>query len=667
MIRALLLFFAAFSFAKTAVASASPVDRTPYVKAVHAHLPALMTYALNLKTFDDLPREDQRTLRQIAEVIRTSPSPLVYSGDRSLFYLNPGEPERLMHTQSEVAAPIYVNTQMLNANPYIDYGLLSKLLLHEYGHQAGEISISVRDRLAQFFEDSIRPFERHTQLAEGTWLHYLSLPERLIEKELGAVEPNQPQPSFIVILERDGQYTDLTETLVTQLKPSSARMNSMWSEANRVLLQAVAQIAPAIFEAFKMGTGKLYEIAKAFVPNLEPPDEMMLDMNFAPKPLRIFEIQDVQWNATGDGQGRLTLKSVYTASVTDNRRLPIEINIGEKWKNKIPLPVVVYVTIPSSKEGPIVVDANLRADIDYSREAKLLSVLRSSGKLQAMKVLVVAPQQPKQVQLEIHFATGHLFLQPQSITPRQEGQYEVVFEPPHYLARWNDTITAESILINSETSHFLDHQVSLQEFVPDSSAKPPSRKNSVVEDTLGLWGFQNDQPVLQRQFQQQNPPIFMDHVHSDRLSLSPSNMAIEFQLEHEEKIREIRVHFTRNLIVTRQKEDEELRVSDLTIEGTVYRFAQGGYYVRSKELHEIVAIPATQIYQSETALGRPRIKAEFQMPFKTVDGPLEADQVLLPPMITPLWIEVVTDNLQTLNVRFDLATFDSGCEDALAK
>ncbi len=675
------------SFCLSPKVVAEPVaHREVLVTSAYQALPALLKYVQGLKQFRELSASDKDTFNRIVELANKRSIPLIFSEERAAFQLNPGEPERLMRStaiqdtqtgKNIEDGEIYVNRPRLNteAEPPA-LALILKLLFHEFGHKTKELNWGLRDRLAQLFENAIAPHIFVKNLKPGADLIVLSLPSAKIDKQLGPVKVNEPQPSNIVLLNLDGQYVDLTDNIHERAANTTSLLRAMWSELNRVIYAIYEQFAKVMMGAMgPLVDGFLKPFAQAFGQNFDESgfDDFKKGMDVDIKELRTLEIHDATSSTIHNGIF-VSLRSTFSITRTEKLHMPIRVT-GFPWRDSFPVPVMVHVVIPTGpgqKPEEAQVDVQIRPNADYMTTGKVLGITRHGGEIRSLKVRFKEEGKDpvERVGLLIHFGMGHLTLDSAKIEQLDGNVVEAHFEIPANFIPLNVASVVDSVLINSERTIFLDRMISLWDNENSTFVGRPKNENEFIEGSVGIWGLQNGKPTFRNHFTFKEPVWILDDVKSPNFSLSHSKLKVEFKLKREQKIREIRLYLKRSLMavdITPQDGREAPQIATTEIEGKTIRFANGGGLAEQKDVHDITSISANEIYSAFQSDGIQKVQATLSVPFRMLDKVVGENQAYAPPMGYPYMVEVVTENLQTLRYYFQDPTVadTTDCEGVL--
>lgn len=705
---ATLIFVTIAAFIPATAHSTEPLSREEMVRSAYRTLPALLSFITHLANFnpDDkrkgpplIANSHERALFQrIVELAASNKVPLEFSDDRESFKLNPNEPERLMRSTAVQDTStgtnlddgkIFVNRALLNS-PEVNYDLATilKLLFHEFAHKTPETNWGVRDRLAQIFSNQISPYITEQNIRDGADLLLVSLPAKKIDKLIAAQNSGEPMATNLILLRLDGRYIDLTDDLYKRSRETTSLLRSMWTEANRAIMAIATSMAKVmqtvmqpIFQQFHRWASETF--GQQFSTD-NPFDRMSTDL----KEIRILEVHEATSSAVANGIF-LSIRATYTISRTDKNQMPIQVS-GFPWKESFDVPVTLRVLIPAKPSASAVagepaapeVDVEMRPNADYLTTGKILGVSRSGGVVSGFKVKFKSEpdQAVGRVGLLVTFGMGQLTLPAARVTTLENGFSEAIFELPAQFYPPGVTLAADAILINNERTVFLDRMITLSgddtasQFVPHAA-----HHNRFVENSVGIWGIEKGQDTFRRNFEFKDLVWILDNVNSERFTLNHSRLKLEFQLEREERIREIRLHVKRNLIALdvnpdrgeKGKDDPPIQIASQPIEGKIYRFASGGGMKEQRDVHDIAFVDANDIYYSypPNAQGKQKVQATLSIPFHEMAAVKSDNEAYAPPMGYPYLIEVVTENLQTLRYYFqdpDKPHEDHTCEFDLA-
>jgi hypothetical protein len=645
--------------------AANAVDRRPMVTALYNHLPVFLKYVQGLKEFANLPQGDQTIINKVTTTLETHHPALVFDSRAENFILQPGEPPRLMRSETGADRPVLVNEKMLNApETPIDVANLLKLLFHEIGHKIGEPNWGVRDRTAQIFSEFIRPYVREKKLGTQSRLIMVSLDTKNVGSELAPVSMSLPQPTNLIFLQTAQGTKDLTPLMNNGLTSSASNLRSIWSELNRALFH----LMDMMLEPMNILNDQVFgPLMKAFGAAYNTSTDGFPLPKAAPKELRLLNLHDIDGVELDNHSVVFSVRGLYNVARTANE---IHISMGKKpLANAQEVPVVISGTVSSSDTQLIV---QVRPDINYATVAKVNGVMRTSGLVQNMKVTAAHPKLPYRGALRLQYPGGYLHVQAFAIKPAANNTFTFEFNISPHTQGIPTYLLAESLLIDDQTTIFLDREIEIND---KTATQRPQHHHTdgfqFIPGSAGFWGSENQKPVLHKDFQYMQSVILFHLSMSKQLSFNPSDMVAEFKVNRPAEIREMRILFKRLLILldTKDYEDSDepgkpLPILSLQMGDTIERFAGAGTSWEQSDLFETVIVPLDKV-QHFTASGETTIRAFFKTPFKKLRDLATPTEVHAPAMFQPLAIELVTADLQTHIYQFGTPIPPDACASIL--
>lgn len=663
--RGLILVIAIGFLAFVGAAQADSTHRQPLIEAVHRSIGPLLTYLNQQEAFSTASGEELAILRQVQSIAMQSPSSLEYVDSFKGLQIQGGD-HRLMATSSELRDPILVSREQLNltsqsldrisgwSNTEVEVLGFFMLLFHEYGHKTDEPNWQIRDSAARVFVQELKKHMRVTPVGEGRELIVLSLSDGRIDIEIPVEGAQTPQPSNVILAKQDGYYVDLTKRIESLSGETSLGVRSVWTEVNKSLYRHMDPLKKALAQAAEQAILPMMQFFGAFAGQGQMDDiaeSMLQQMRLEIQEIRTLNIHDVQSVSFADNLQLVTLRVVYQYSRTEKNNFPIQIT-GWDHTDSFPVPMLISFVwrddingLPKIKRW----NSSLRLDIDYSRSISVKRVQRHSGDL---KLIVEVPEDlpPRGVFLSVRHRLGSISMPATAIGELQGGVRLMEFQVPHYWQNVPELFVAESVTFDGEKTHFLSRSVVLNE--PETADYVHPRHAKLKEGSVGIWGARGHEPEFRRQFTFDDPVTFIDNVINSDFSLNPARLRVGFELEGPARVKEVRLHLSRTLMVLNVR-PEDPQPSIVDIDGERVPIAHGGSFASRKQIQEIVTIPPTQIFHSETqTLGEQRVIAVTKVPFKTATPNLGANQAHTPPYVTPIMLEVVTESLETLRYYF---------------
>jgi len=640
-------------------------DRRALVTAAHRVFPSLATFVASLKTTEDWPQDERRVLEAVRKVAYYDRPPLEFVDDPKAFIID--GMEKVMISDEPKNSPIYVNTTMLNL--VAEGGRLSgneilkvilTTLFHEHGHKIGEPNLSLRDRAASRFAQTLAPFIRAEPLGDqpNARLILLSLPQDLVETQLNDAD-EMVQPTFLILHQAKGIYTDLTPAATAGVTRSMDLLAPLMTELSRKVYQFVGGIQETIAQAFQQFMSGSSETARFFAELRRmglPVDEIAeMATSTELRELQVLQLLQMRSVVVRD-EIYVSLDASYMIGRTMRSRMTVRAE-GFPLPSDFKIPLQISFRLPlNAKPNLDSVNFNVeyRPLADYANAAKISSVLRQGTDVNFLKV-ELPPNTTTSVQLRLRYNAGYLLIEPVRVKSK-DGLTFAEFEIPPYIMASSSQFVAESVLIGGQDTVYLDRLIPLSgESQPDRGVNAPSEhRNPILLDTVGLWGSQDNQPQFRRHFEYQDPVIMMEHLTSDRFSLDPQNLPLEFQIQPGVRIREIRLHVQRTFIVTGV--EPSARVDHVPVRGPSGEtfklpFVGEGTFNRTYQEFEVATLRAPQIFKSDLDNGNQLVRATFTLPFR-MRGSLKDREGFAPPFGQPALVEIVTDDLKIHRVYF---------------
>ena len=264
-------------------ARAVEIDRWPLVQAAHRLFPVF----LETLPVEKLPVEERAIVEKVILMAQQPRCSVQANLHPEEFNLTPNQNQRWMKTLIGQPSPIEVNLQWLNRPEFqVSVPFVLKTLFHEYSHKIGVEDWSLRDHVAQIVERQAEHFTRTFPLEGGEIVTVFSIPRAEIDGELAAVPLNRPQPTNLVLIEKEGRVGDITEPLLLALEKASPLVRSLMTEANRMALLALDGM-------LKIGAGTITKMFRAAGFHSFDMETFFGDMRKPLREVRLLEFLDV--------------------------------------------------------------------------------------------------------------------------------------------------------------------------------------------------------------------------------------------------------------------------------------------------------------------------------------------------------------------------------------
>jgi len=541
-----------------------------------------------------------------------------------------------------LSGQIFINENLLNsAQIPIDLKLLLKFYFHEFGHKIDHPNMALRNRAAQFFEDQIGQFLQLYNLDDGSTLDVFSVPARHIESELSEVPVDQPQPSNLILVEREGRFIDLTSSIVQELEQPSSVVRSLWAEVNRWIF------------AFLKDTGQTMDhqirsSLEAMQPGASVGLEDVLDfMNI--KELRVLEIQDVE-SVTIDGELVLNLKAMFTISNVAKNSVAINFKGFESLKI---FPAPLNIAVRLSKNGEVRAHVGLRPSVEYTDGAEVKSVLREAmGDVQQLKVLLTSQLRPPiETFLVVDQGSGYRMFPAGEIKAAAAGQWMLTFPIPLDQVERGQAMVAEAVFLGSHRSVYLNRLVQMTR--ANAAAEVTAEKTEILENSVGIWGRVENRDQLVKKFDGGDPVLMMEGVDAEYPVLNPANIPVQFEVEGPGQVVEVRSHFQRMASIMDLSEEAEPRVDLVRWGDLEFPISTGGTIYTKRDYYEILSASGKNIVSSKAgAAGRQTIRAHFKAPWLPIRD-LRGREAYMIPLVHPVLVEAVLSNGDVISYTFN--------------
>ncbi len=691
-----LLFCACTLFAAGLLHADEAVGRKPLVESAYRLLPSLLINAKESKSFmNQLGQQEKEVFDKIIERMKVLAPKLVYSQNQKKFIIPPDTAPRLMWTpvkvkDGEEATEEIVDENIININEVlledpslkIDFVFLLKLFLHEVGHKIGEADLGMRDRLAQLFENHLRPYLKYEKIDTELELMIFSLPHGKVNVELAQVMDDEIQPSSLLMLKQGLHYIDLTSSFRQAMKVPTTNMRALWAELNKGIYSITEVIHVAMNQYMKpamdQGIEAINKLAGEEVIKKDEGYRRLFEIMM--RELRLVEIHSVEQVELNDSR-LVSMKATFVITRTGKDYGHISINgtaMSDLDKNhpmylqeSYLVPMTIQLNIPRDSSADLQslpFHVQLRAAADYSQVAKVGRLTRVNGQVSLLQVKFPSEENPKTVKMSAQYGSGYLMLAAKKIEKTVDGMYLAEFEIDPQFYQGETAFVADALLINLKKTVFLDRLVTLS----GSEAKvfhPEIREpsNAIVPQSVGMWGLKKGQLVFATEFDA-GIPIHLEFGDGQLgFAVNPLEAVMDFQLQKKQKIKEIRFHYMRTS-------------SEFELEPAKEASADGSRTVKNiqkNETYEVVSVEGKDLELGETSAGAQVARAKFQMPLEMLDRPREELQAYLKEnmgkkefmfVASPVVLEIITEDLQTLRHYFKINRKPSSkCEDLLSQ
>lgn len=670
--------FLCFLLAWPAAHASEVVDRKPLVEVAYRMFPGLLRNAISLKEFNQQLTDDEKAIiKRMKKYGKAHMSRLIYvPNTNNQFVEKEGEAPRLMRTPPEITADekIFVNETLLqDPNLEIDFLFLQKLFFHEISHKTGDISQGLKDRIAQQFENHIRLYSKPARkIANGVELLIFSIPAEKLDVEFEKVSDIEIQPSVMLMLKRGNTYYNLMPQLNEAIKRPILTMRSMGAEINKAIFPVMGIMGSAIeamMQIMAEQVGALVPLLQSFGINTNGLSKEAIlgqTQSLLVAETRSIDIHDVE-AVQFPGMTYLSMKTTFAVSRT-NKNLEIGFNGspstegGEKeidfmnWKDSFPVSIHIQAEVPSGANADLSqtkFHIQIRPTIDFTKTAKVGRTIRTNGSVTSMEVAVPADKTPTNMQMVVNYGSGSLLLQARGGDLIADRLYKIHFEFDSSIYGNPAALVADSVLVDGEKTIYLDQLVNLSSPEKTMYHTPNSNKESIIPNSLGFWSNKDGKAHFAVDFGSGSPILLAQHASNQTLSLPavhPDQMVMDFKLKSLQKIKQIRLHQKRMVILIVPDKERE-----------------GNYVKRMKkdEWQEILAADVAQIQAAQISSDTQMVRVLFQPKFKVREHPGEKyKESLVFPTLNPIMVEVVLEDLQTLRYYFN-SSVSKACEWAL--
>ncbi|HMN68085.1 MAG TPA: hypothetical protein PKC28_06050 [Bdellovibrionales bacterium] len=648
---------------------ARAADRRALVETAYRMLPITLRYAVEVKELPPTWTElDKKILARVNTVASWNP-PLAFSDRPQDFRLLPHEPTRLMRYED---GTVHVNLELLNRDDLdLELPTLFKLLFHELGHAIGVPNWGERDHTAQHFENLLRPYTRTQKIGAGEIVTF-SLPIEKIETMLGADWKRTSMPTTAVFFATQGHYFDLTESVESAARDILNMARPLSSEFNRVAYGIgtnFGKIPAALMEAL-MTSPQLYGLIRALTGENPEFDfkvqESLRRLRFELHELRTLEVASIEATELEDSYF-VHLKAAFRTSRTAKN---IRVNFGNVQENaEMTLPLSIHMALPRAPEKLLErarIQVTPRARSNYATEARVSGLIRAAGEGGVSQFSVDLPLgTPEKIMLAVQSGAGYIHV-PLSSTENTRNSLRARFAVPPSIRNSPRALLVEAVLIDNTDLVELDRVVQLS---PETSRlgmpDPRLHEKDLVPENVGLWGRFNGVQVFKTDFDYKEPSIILDQANGEHFILDHNNLLVEFRLPADVKIREVRLHLQRMLLIVNETDKEGREVHEGPVDGENLRFASGGNLEEMRDFFDILVNSSDQVFRADLEEGRQIVRTKFQARFRK-PRELEANEAYGPPLGNPVMLEIVTSDLQTIRHYFgDAAKMKFDCPDFL--
>ena len=648
------------------------VDRRAEVEAAYRAFKPMLKFVRQSKAFERLNSSQADIFDRIIEVVESHQIPLNFKVNASGFDVDKNGRLKMMTTlelqpgqETTQDDDIAVNLELLNADDtQISLPLLHEGFFHEISHKIGIPELGDRDQVAQFFAEQVAVIAKEYTLDGGGRLMTISAPDSAFDEEVEPTSVYRPQPTNVAVLERDGTSVDLTEDILQQMEIPSTVMRSLWAEVNQI----VHDYSQAMVQMMRGAAPELAKIMRAFqTMGIQTPDfeGMVQGLGKKVQELRTLEFQDVE-SVTSGQTTYVYIKAVYRISRTQRQHLHIGTN-GFEYADAYPAPITIVLRLPL--KAPFTLDRNnvkiyLRPNLDVKATATVGPMFRElvgERRVERISIDIKTEKKPQRLFLSTFFGRGTRLVEAAKVEESKPGIYRADFKIPWNFLPNEGPLVAEALLVDSDRTIYLNRLVELS----DAREAVPTEQNEIVAGSAGIWGQRNDRPEFATQFSYQETVLMVDHLNSPYFSLNHSHIDIQFELVHEEKVREVRLHFKRTSVLADVAKDGvplDRAIAFADWDGHKVPIAGGGTLVKRLETHEILASKPEDIFRTETDRGTQMTRVALRAPFIAAGVPASPSQAYHPPAVAPIMLEVVLESGQTLTQYFGAELSKSLCE-----
>lgn len=630
------------------------VDRRPMVEAAFSHMqPMLKLYVANVKKDKTLQPEEISFLNNILTLLEQKKIELNYQYDPKYFELANGQAPRLMSTNpSQLERDIYVNLNLLEAadSRDIDLILIFKFLFHEVAHKTQFGDVAVRDRLASMFARFLESFYQEYLISDELKIMVLSASLDVIDIELAPTSINLAQPTFIILGNQRGNITDFTSHFANQLGSMTSNTRSLWNEVLRGFFSVAGELASFVGSI----QSELESILSQLVGQSIPKDSINVG-EIRVEELRKLEVQNIKHQELSPGRFILIVEAYYKIERSHKNTGHVRINgLPVDQHSEFPIHARLLINVLNG-ERIFLDDFNfvLFQNVDFSTDAKVRQVSRSGENTLVKIKFPVKDVIDKEVYLIANYHQGYLSVPPEAIETQGKHKVATFFVPP-YITSSQKPYLADKVVINSEKVLPLDRVVSLNSILdfPKEFVKSPT---SLVSGSAGFWGVVENQKKFRTQFSHLEVTPFFDlsFMQTDHFYLKPNDMNMEFSLLNSTGVREVRLHFSRQIHTVKVEPGKPVLDFDSLAESQIdslglgiktrgLRLAEGGIFNGEKRTRETYIITHDRIQQTlSDRENEHKVTAKFQIPFKLIKDNLDVDEAYLLPFFIPHSVEVV--------------------------
>ena len=691
---------------------AQATDRFVMVQAVHGLFCSLVQHTLQSRKSNDPLNGYDKELLEVRRLCRNKIPLQVVLNFKGYTFLNAAN-NRFMGTTADANSPILASAEVLNADDFAQAPLkpinfILQTLMHEYTNKISGLDQGTKDILAREFAKRYYAYE---SLVEGEAMNAVlfSLPTSKVDVDFAEVEMDRVQPGFLMLLESQGVFHDVTSAIDNQVTGLSPKLRSVWTESNRMALailpKLMSELRKQIATQFPQMIREFEKKARAeaAAKGIDPAQVDKLDFSsmqekfsdfvdvfeaFNSDEMRLFEINQVRLQAGDAGETLVVIQSTFALNRSkidfmkslkdDVEGLTFDGDGGAGIKKIIHVPLIIKLRLKNqnTKLQIVEIGADLRPELSYQKIAKVGQISRSGDLIKSVKVKLDLAQKPKLASLRLALGSEYVLIPATQIEEARAGQYSFTFEVPEYIQNIHGALWAESVLIDQGKAYMLDRLVQISE-----GPKQPKAVATAQLVTPGLLiRSMNNQVRVAQEFHPLIPLLLMNQnwyqfitsgghrAEMDSASwMNMDGMELRFGITGNQKIRQVRLQMSYDVAVGAPKDEDRKNAftGTVNVDGQDLK-TWSDVSVEDQENYYQTIIFSAEDLQVRQSGNMNVVTAKAKVPFIPLPRPLKAGHGYGPPMVRPLKVEVVLDDGQMTTISHIFPVIDMpDCDDLL--
>ncbi len=629
------------------------VHRTEYIRAAYNFLPNLIHY-LRTSEKSEANTLSQEFLQEVEVQLEKANKPkLIFVNDSSKFVLRPGERPVAMRSPKDLGSPIYVNQELIDSPQFsLQLPQILKLLIHELGRKS-PLPMDQWDSENQKIESLLKEYHLTSEEDQGSYLESIYIPEKLIQvptvKKLFRLEP-----SFLIFHHSPHLVSNLTPAILYSSNKNAMQFQTL-SHLFFTGLSSVANFFGGILgtvmgEISKAIEAYLSNLKKAGLP-LDGPDFAKFRETFEPlkngiQTMMLFEPQSLSLHAS-------TSSILGSLKASRSHKDSFKMNVKGLPSVDLEIPIQIKLTSSDVHIQPLGLP-------QFDSTAQVSSIRREGSQLRSFDVLLDWKDSNLAFQIDAMLETpsDSLRLSPQTVelvgNQKLRVHYEIPPENSPYITH------VEKLMVNNHHIVFFDRKIDSGSYI---SQKHIGHLNpsKVLENSVGLIGLRGNRPEFKNTFSSMEPSIlFFAPLQEEKVFvIQPQNIQVQLEVANDVNIHQIELLWANASMITNFDKSQPNKTLSIDVAshytGQVKRLRiteSGSGITELKNFYETVVL--TKLLSEEPSKTPGFKKVTFQTEsFLNLPRDLKEDEALIPPMVIPFGVRVLTNDFKTYSQIFD--------------